>query len=212
MNDRLYLVYRRYSQIERPRRRANERTIFYGWTKSKNVVKAFFAQRSKHKYDVVETDLEEIGEKLSENSLNPDDMIDFIVLHFAGSKESIQFFMTKREMFEAEIRIERYFRDMCNLVTRDKGNTTLLLMYMNLLEYYTDALEFIGFSPPEIDDLNGTDSSYYDLFEESIERAYEESPYDEYERWQEPPGSSANPRAKFVYSIESFIKVLRDDL
>ena len=217
--DRLFLVYRVYSAKERPDTSRDARMVFYGWTYNKNVIKALFTQRDKSKYYVVKTDKEEIGDNYAENMLEYDSMIDYIPLKFASTKEEIKFFTTKEEMQQAEIRIQRMFREMCNLVDRDKGNIILLTLFMNLKDYYAFPLEYIGFQPPEINDLfqsMDAESSLEDI-EDLITDGYSsalQSPYEEIVHSNKIPGLTflGNTYLKILYSVESFIKVLKEDL
>ena len=217
-DDHIYLVYRVYSKKERPD--YNSRIIFYGWTNSKNVIKAFFQQRNKSKYYVCKTSMEELGERFSENNLEYNNFIDYLPLRFVSTGEKINFFMTIDEMHEAEIKIQRYFREKCELVTIDKGKTHLLNLFMNLDDYYVNALEYIGFIPPEINELfpsaNPLEDNIEDI-EDMISDGYDTyygAPAEHLEHLSTPPGISIMDKVytKILYSVESFVKILKEDL
>lgn len=216
-----YLVYRVYSRKERPYASSADRLVLYGWTASKNVINAFFEQRTKKKYKVKKTTDDEILEVLKED-LDPDKMIDFIDLRCAATGENVKFFMTKTELIDTEKMIQHYFQDMCRLVEKDHGKKKLLELYINLDDYYLDAIQYLGFKPPEMDDLFDSveyldsPSSYLDI-DGLIDGAYE-SVYDvprEFDYHQGIiPGLSMmeNVNNKILYSVESFVKVLRDEM
>ncbi len=216
--DNIYLVYRVYSKKERPEHEAREH--FYGWTNNKNVIKAFFQQRDKNKYQVYKTDLEEIGEKFADNNLESNSFIDYLPLKFASTGEEIKFFMTTDEMQEAEVGIQRYFREKCELVTIDRGKTRLLNLFMNLDDYYADALEYIGFIPPEVNELFPTANPLEDNIEDIEDMlsdgydTYYGAPVERTEHLTKAPGLCMLDKVymKILYSVESFVKVLRKEL
>lgn len=220
-----YIVYRIYSKKERPER--VERSIFYGWTHSKDIVKIFLKQRNKKKYKVLKMTDEEVIYNIpnSDETITYDTMIDFVKLRSAKTAEEIYFFTTLREMKEAEINIQRIFHNMSSIdKIKDKGDgRNYLNMIFNLDDYYLSALFYIGYRPPEIDVLfpsaSETDnfSTLYEV-EESIEDAYSgvaEHPIDDLDgRYRNVPGliTIEDVASKLIYSIESFVMVLKDDL
>lgn len=218
-NDHIYLVYRVYSKKERPDYN-NNRITFYGWTNNKNVIKAFFQQRDKSKYRVYKTCMEELAERFSENNLESNNFIDYLPLRFVSTGEKINFFMTVDEMQEAEIKIQRYFREKCELVTIDRGNTILLNLFMNLDNYYADALEYIGFIPPEMNDLFPTANPLEDNIEDIEDLisdgydTYYGAPVERLDHLSTAPGISMMDKVytKILYSVESFVKILKEDL
>jgi hypothetical protein len=213
-----YLLYRVYSKKERPDINSNGRIIFYGWTNNKNVVKAFFQQRDKSKYRVYKTNLEELGEKFSENDLESNNFIDYLPLKFVSSGEKINFFLTMNEMQETEVRIQRYFREKCELVVIDEGKTNLLNLFLNLDDYYADALEYIGFIPPEINALfPSVDQLVDDDIEYNISLGYDiyyGAPVERSKHLSTAPGLNMVDKVymKILYSVESFVKILKEEL
>lgn len=220
-----YLIYRAYSEKERPGSSPRDRIVFYGWTSGKSVVKAFFEQRDKKKYKVrkiLEEDMDREVKGYIDGELDFQYLIDFIKLKSSSTGEDVQLFMTGNELKQAEIKIQEYFRDLAGLVERDNGKTRLLELYINLDDYYLDPLQYIGFNPPEMDALfdsveyRESDDYAYSI-EGLIESRYESAydvPSETYVHTGLIPGFSAMPAVsnKILYSIESFIKVMKEDL
>jgi len=220
-NEKLYIIYRVYNKKDRPDNDVGP--ILYGWSNNKNVVKAFMNQRDKNKYYVEKMSDANINEIMegSYNDLDVNNMIDYIKLRSSKTHEEICFFMTSNEMQEVEKRIQRYFRDLCS-ISNIIGNGKYLEMYMYLDRYYIDALELIGYRPPEISVICQS-ADYRDDpgdivgITMLIEDAYSGvniSPSEIFEHRNKLPGLSTlyDISSKILYSIESFIKVMIDDL
>lgn len=220
-----YIVYRVYKKSERPE--VSERYMFYGWTESKSVIKVFLKQRNKKKYEVLKMTDEEVIFNIpnSDEVITYDTMIDFVKLRSAKTDEEIYFFTTLTEMKEAEISIQRLFHDMSSIdKIRDKGDgRNYLNMIFNLDDYYLSALFYIGYRPPEIDVIFPSASeldNFSTLYEveESIEDAYSgvaDHPIDDMDgRFRNIPGllTIEDVASKLIYSIESFVMVLKDNL
>ena len=60
LTDERYMIYRTYTPQERPDLR--DRVVFYGWTRSKHIRKAFLKQRDPKKYRWYHFSDEEIAE------------------------------------------------------------------------------------------------------------------------------------------------------
>lgn len=212
-----YLIYRIYSRDERPD--DDERARFYGWTRSKSMMKGFISQRNKKKYKIIKADEEEIAKVFSEEVDDANVMLDFVKLKSAATHEEIYFISTMNELCEAEKQIQRMFIDQASLSEID-GNGDYLQMFINLDPYYADALYYIGFRPPEVD-IMFPSADYHDNYSDITK--IEELIDDAYEGKYESPGVSRNNQVpglvaiedvanKIYYSIESFVKVLKDDL
>jgi len=222
VSDTKYLVFRTYMENERPDISSpEERIVLYGWTSNKNILKAFFSQRNKDKYRVKKVSTEDLAYYYSDTDLSMDIMIDFLTLKIASTGEEIEFFITKHEMMETEKKIQAYFRNLSSIVDRGKCGIKHLNMFNNLDEYYADALLYLGFEPPEIEalyDVCGYHecTSSEDMINMEIEGAYSmyDYPEEEYHRKDEIPGLSTFtlPAKKILYSLESFIMILREDL
>jgi hypothetical protein len=193
----------------------------YGWTDSKPVLEAFFEQRDEKKYAIFKMKYEEIAKKFPDEDLPKEEQIDFIKLKSVQTGQEILLFMTLSEMGEAVKRILRLFVELsslCNLEIKDQGKDVryFMMLIMNLKDKYKDALEYIGYRPPEID-------AYYDSItgtredenNETIDIAIAEAVHPRARRDPgEIPGASAldDVADKILYSLEAFIKVLREDM
>lgn len=214
-----YMVFRIYTADERIN--PDSRAIFYGWTRSKNVLKGFFTQRSRNKYKVIKMTDESIARDFSEDTTDFDTNIDILKIKSVKGDEVV-LFATSREIHQAEIDIQRMFHESCSLENiNGKGN--YISMITNLDEYYGSALSYIGYRPREFDILfQSADprDSYNPLYktEEEINDAYDGlytyPDDDDINRGLHMEGLSAieDVSSRVIYSLESFIKVLKKDL
>lgn len=216
-----FLIYRIYSKKEMSSDNNKYRAVLYGWTENKAVLKGFLEQRNPKKYRSIKITSEDIEEKFSENTLDSENRIDILKLKSVTSKNDISFFTTLKEMREAEIKIQQYFHDLSSL-SDIEGNYNYLDLFCNINDYYKVALEFLGFRPQELDIIFPSASeydSYSNIFktEEQIESCYDEFVvYDDTDTkvFNKLPGLSAidDVANKILYSLESFVKILVDDL
>lgn len=194
----------------------------YGWTMHKTVVKAFMRQRTKGKYNVVKMYEDEIEEMYSESPLSIENMIDEFIFPMASSNgDKVVILSTKSEMYETEVRIQKYFRELPKLL-EDGDDMHIIELFLNLKEYYSDALEFIGFRPMEIESLFGSDTyiaceNSIELIKDEIEDAYISDQINEYRtanHSRDLPGLSklTEPYSRVLYSLEAAIKVLKEEL
>lgn len=215
-----YLVYRVYSKEERPD--IEDRHILYGWSTSKSIIKAFRKQRNKDKYRVIKMTNDDIIRTFSEEIDDTDAMIDFIKLKSAKTHEVVYLFMTLNEMRETEKKIQKMFLNQASLDSIP-GDGNYLELFMNLDDYYADALFFIGYRPREVDILFPSadprdDYASVDRIEQQIDQAYEELygfPQEELRRTTDNVIGLSNIEDvanKICYSVESFIKVMREDM
>lgn len=212
------MIFRVYTKDER--RDPDTRAIFYGWTRNKSVLKGFFSQRDKKKYKVIKMTDEFIAEQFSEDNTDQDTCIDILKIKTIEGEE-VSLFATSREIHQAEIDIQRLFHDKSSL-ENIKGNGNYISMLLNLDEYYSSALELIGYRPMEVDILFQSadpNDSYNGLYktEEEIHDAYDgiyTYPDDNEERGLRVEGLSSieDISSRVIYSLESFIKVMKDDL
>ncbi len=220
MKDYKYLVFRVYTEKERPAASSSERIVFYGWTRNKSVLKAFLEQRTKGKYKFKKLYDEDIAYYYSEDITDESTMIDILELHFSKTGETAKMFMTAKEMKEGEKAIQRMFREQASTFkcSEDGSKWVYLNMFVNLIDYYAEALDFLGYRPPELNNLEDTlVASEEDEVEEMIEMAYNgvfDHPEEVYEPDYKPKGLSAigDVAHKILYSVESFVKALREDL
>lgn len=217
--DDRYLVFRYYSPDEGSDIHYQDRTVFYGWTDHKPVLKAFMAQRSESKYlvkklpklEVTEMVEHGIHEEIDESNR----MIDFIKLKSSISGEEFILFMTGYEMEETEKQIQSAIRSFASIDMFEQYDAEdeyrLVNIFSNLKDRYADSLYYIGFRPRELDSLFAED--------ECEDNGY--TVIDQISSGYSKKNSSHDPRgtkellddfSKIIYSLESFIKVMRQDM
>jgi len=210
---KIYAVLRYHSEKEWKHSDPKDRYVLYGWTKDKKILDAFFSQRSKNKYVVKKFDQEEIKFEYTDE-FYPEDMIDYIELPLASTGEKYPLFITKHELIQAETMIIRMMTDAARLVERADGKTNLLELYHNLDNDYKDALEFLGFVPPELEAIFDSVKNQEDEISELIETCFETYPQEMYARIDKPYGIDMMPNVwqQVIFSLEAFIKVLREEM
>lgn len=226
--EKLYLIFRVYSKKEQPK--LEYRSKFWGWTIDKNILKAFLSQRDKKKYKVITQITEEATEefkRMVDNNgyLDRDHMLDIIKLRSAANGKIMNIFSTSGELYQYEIGIQKRMKELSSLsaINGIKGSgINILELFVNLNDEYADALYRIGYRPPDIDILG--DNAFYgageldDDIEEQIGDAYcgyNESPSELAEGFHKQPPGLANledPAHMILYSVESFIMILKEDL
>jgi hypothetical protein len=195
-----------YSADERNYSLHNSR--LYGWTHNKSILKAFLRQRDQNKYSTEKHSEDEISEMFSENRLFSENMIDYINVRSAASGEEFMLFTTLQELNECEHRIRRYFEDLSSftyLKTKGEKIPYYVNMVLSLREDYLDALSAIGYNPKEINILYDDAESEYDY---RMDNAFDMD--SGHIVWN--PLDDIKHSTRFIYSLESFIKVLKDDL
>ncbi|MCM1233262.1 MAG: hypothetical protein NC489_24355 [Ruminococcus flavefaciens] len=221
MADKRYLVYRLYTKKERED--PNQRTVLYGWTHSKSVLKAFLSQRDEKKYGYIRIEEEDIGKYFDENVDDTDIMIDRIKLKSAKTGEEVVFFSTMNEVRQAEIDIQKYFRKLASFESIEGNDADIYVkMIIHLDKFFASALFFLGYRPQDIDIMfpsadEHDDFSGYSADEQSINFAYNsisQYPREEYKSIDHPLGLDTMNAvsSKILYSIESFVRVLVNEL
>lgn len=205
-----YLVFRVPTYEEQHRDRAIPH--LWGWTVSKAVIRVFKRQRDQSKYSIVVMDNEKVAREFSENELSQDMMIDYVELGDTTTGEMIPFFTTKVELQEAEVKIQRLITEFSSFERLNEDPTPYVNIMMNLNQYYQDLLEFIGYCPREMKDLFPSDDE--DSIEDSIYDAYSNSDYIRENELHNVPGSHTIEKLsnRVIYSLQSFVMVLKDDL
>ena len=188
-----YIVLRCYSSLERPEDTADERIILYGWSCSKAVIKAFISQRSKEKYRITKILKSVLEERFPNIDLCKDNKIDMVELYSSNNGNKYKILMTQKELDEVKGKIVSMFKDYSNLVSIHNGDTNILELFLNLKKPYTRALEYLGFDTSTAYTYDSDDS--YDRYEEYDINRYSSSVFD-----------------KIIYSIESFIMVMKNDM
>lgn len=219
LKDAKYLIFRKYTKEEREDRR--DRDIFYGWTDSKIVKNGFLSQRTKSKYYAVKMYDEDIAQYYSEDVL--DDSSFIIMLRMPSAKhpgQEVNIFTTRNEEKQAEINIQEMLRDATRLDKLGGDLNKLVQIFIHIDDWYADALDFIGYRPPELESMFPSITGDDDLTstERDIENAYDGSydvPSESYSGISRNlPGLATlqDDAKKILYSIESLVKALRDDL
>lgn len=209
-----YVVFRIYTSKERPEVR--ERSRVYGWTSSKKVLKAFMEQRDDKKYAVRKVPQEQLASKLK---IFDDEteilMIDFIKINSAQTGEEFHLFMNESEKDEVEKRVVRIFDELCSIDNIKGDIDTYVNMIVHLEEKYYDALFYLGYRPKEIEAKFDTAGEFVT---ERDYAYYEGMPPEEYYYGSSESErnlritSSGDISTKIIYSLESFVKAMRNDL
>jgi hypothetical protein len=197
----------------------------YGWTESKKIAWAFMKQRSPNKYKVVKMTSEQIAEMFSETIMESSNQLDYFKIRSAKTGDEVVFFTTMEEMNEAETKIQRYFRELPHLIEHADGREEVVHLFVRLKNKFAEALDFIGFRPPEVELLYDRDDWVGDDGEGSIEgicdvieQAYADKTIDEYRNgWdcnKRPLSASATSDVytKLIISLESFIMILKEEM
>lgn len=220
--NKVYLIYRIYSQEEIEENKHVSR--YYGWTRFKEVAKAFTSQRDKKKYKVIEKEYingDDLYDGINGIDLIDDRyMINYIKLESSKSDLEVTFLTTQDELHESEIKIQRMMIDEASLESIDKlkgSGIKVLELFINLKEKYSDLLYFIGYRPRDLEAIFSRVASSEDEIEHQIDLAYDgyaESPQEDPCYIPSPPGLAIldDISMKVIYSLEAFIKVLREDL
>lgn len=208
-----YMVFRVYPLDEIPDPELS--CVFYGWTRSKAIAKAFLRQRAKSKYRIRRLDIEELqdlAQPLFDDS-EEQVMIDFVKLRSAKSHEEVFILTTARELMMSEIRIQKMLNEASSLKTVDADITECVYILSNLKEKYADALYNIGFRPPEMESMYPSEDGFTVLDETSEAIEYEYRNHSKSNKGLDIFQTSSDDLfSKSVYSLENFIRVMKDDL
>lgn len=219
---KVYLIFRIHTKDEcfDP----NNRASYFGWTTLKKVLKAFLQQRSKEKYNYTVKLYDNIKYKIDNISgieyLDDRYMINFIKLRSSKSDGEYTFLTTASELQETEKRIQKMMKDKASLESipgiKNSG-IKILELFINLKPKYANILYYLGYRPKDFESLFPDSESYDNDVDQAIDDAYDgfaEFSQEECNYIPEPPGLSTleDISNKILYSIEAFIKVLREDL
>ena len=218
MDERIYVIFRVYK--DEPKR-----NHVYGWCEIKEIGKAFMKQRTPGKYKMVKMTSEDLAKYFSESSMELSNQIDRYMIDSVHSSDPITFFSTADEMKEAEANIQRYFRELPQLIERADGRSEVVELFIHLKEKYAIALDYLGFRPPEVEAIYDRDDWVGDADETSIEgivdtidNAYTEKVIEEYKSGRSvnryPAGLDylRDEYAKMILTLESFVIVLKEEL
>lgn len=194
-----YMIYRVYSKIEHPDENLSERTVFYGWTFYKDLVKIFFKQRDKSKYQVIKLDDEEIAEDYGD-APSADTRLDTLVLRSVQTNEKVYIITTDKELGQYESKVHELFKDLSSLEVI-KGDGNYIDMIYNLVGKYKIALDFLGYTPREFEYIFPPSVSDTEEFESELQMKHNGD-----------ISSLTKVIDKITISVESFIKVMKDDM
>jgi len=205
-----YLIYRVYGKKERPD--IKENAVIYGWTSSKKMLKAFLQQRDEKKYSIFKMDKDQIGEIFHHNDLPEEKMLSILKVKSSSSGEKFALFITPSELQECEKKIQKLFDDLCSLQSVKCSNREQMY-YLNLIIHlkkkYFDALEYIGYSPPELDILFPSADDMNDRYYEGMDY---KCGYKDFGNIVPGMTAVADTSRLIIYSLESFIRVMKEDL
>ena len=213
-SDKNYYIIYRVSELH-----PNEAHI-HCWTNTKRIAKAFLQQRDRKKYRMRKISLDEIGESHGENDFPFDTQINCVKLKSSQTGDDFILFMPIYELNHAEKNIQRMMIDQTSLIRNpdiEKNLIYFVTMLVNLDQVYQDALEFIGYRPTEVDYIFDQVSSRVDDLCDTIDLAYGEN-YNPREYIHDMndkiPGLSMieDVSKQILYSLESFIKVMKHDM
>lgn len=208
MDNIYYIIYRIYK---------NRDEHYFGWTTDKNVLKGFIKQRSSKKYGFVRITEDEIEDKVpnTNGELSKSLMINYIKLRSSRTGEEFIIFSTMSELREYEVKTHEFVQLLTALDTIDESRISFYVnLVLNLKQKYYDSLNYIGYRPKEIEELY--DSMKGEEYYERIGDVYECMPCEEYYNMplDRMPGLSVldDVSDKIIYSIESFIKIMKDHM
>lgn len=187
----------------------------YGWTFDKKILKTFLTQRSKNKYKALRANYDDILELFSEQ-VDGSGMytIDWMDLPSNQTGENIRLFLTANEKIVAEKAIKKMLRDMSALDRIHGEIEDYVEMVVNLEEKYFEALEFIGFRPKELEAIfDSIEENSMIGFNCDTGAYYDMSPEEFYQSHNLSSGDATNPVFdKILWSLEAFVRVMKDDL
>lgn len=194
----------------------------YGWTFSKSVLKSFLKQRNE-KYRFFKVDKSDLEKIFNADGTLSASMINEVQLKSVSTGTDFNLFLTLDELRNDEKLIQRLVRDEAKFVkvtSKCEQLLELVHMFTHLKTNYASALYFLGYRPAEVESLLNSLTETNEI-DEIIDSAYEESwlPPNLYNSIL-PSEPSKLPSfnlmtdyyTKVIYSLESFIKILSNDL
>ena len=196
----------------------NHKDPIYAWTNNKKMVKWFIEQRNHKKYRVIKARYIDIERKFSEYS-NQIALykLEFMKLKSAKDGKFYYFITTANELKE----YESHCQDMFSyLSSAEKIDNNRIEYFMNILgnfeKKYADALNMIGYIPKELESLFPGGEDSLDWINHGIDASYEDMDVEEFRKTRNLPGiensSEDDIYRKIIYSMESFIRIMKDDM
>ena len=205
---RVYAIYRnRFRTKEDP---------IYGWTESKSTARMFLKERKKKKYTIMKSRYKELQKRFSEF----EDQLDryrLDLIRFKSSKDGKDYYLisTLNELKSYEMNCQDLFRYMSSTEKIDPNRIEYFLdLIANIQKEYASALNVIGFVPREFESLFPGGEDSMEWVQHGIDSIYEDIDIREYHKHYEMPGRVATNEIymRIIYSLESFIRVMKEDL
>lgn len=177
----------------------------YGWTHSKDILKIFLKQRNKN-YKWKKLEYSSIDE------LDNDNRINYVILPSAKMNKEIKLFITLRELYDLAIYIHNLFSAECSFENYENPDGVVDI-FLLLKEKYLKALKLIGFEPIEVKIRCHEYPCTEDDFVECLDQAYQYIDFiSDGLTFDHMIPYSINGFHQYIYSLETFIMVLRDKL
>ena len=209
MDDKIYyLIYRQEDDTNN--------FTFHSWTSNKFIAKAFLTQRNPKKFRLIKVRRNEFNKLSNQISDIEIRMIDYLKIASSKTGEFITLFISKEDLRETEIKIQRLFSSKCNfkLNFHKEEITYMANLYLNLKKEYIEALDIIGYHPEEISELFPNCNDWEEIAVDQIENIYSFLfNGTNYEHTDYIPGilGLSTVASKIIYSLESIVKVMKDD-
>jgi hypothetical protein len=186
----------------------------YGWSHSKSVVNAFLKQRNPKKYviDKMVITADKSGAYSKRGlvdtrylDLSDPIMLNILPLKSCNTGETVKLFTTSDEQIRIVSDIDSMFDQLRSFDrVEDTSIAHLVNIYKSIKPKYINALEWIGYNPTEISYLYDTVDDIYN--EINFGQDYIDESDDEIDK------GGLNLIKAMFYSLESVIKVLKDEL
>lgn len=177
----------------------------YGWTHSKDILKIFLKQRNKN-YKWKKLEYSSIDE------LDNDNRINYVILPSAKMNKEIKLFITLRELYDLVIYIHNLFSAECSFENYENPDAVVDI-FLLLKEKYLNALKLIGFEPIEVKIRCHEYPCTEDDFAECLDVAYQYIDFiSDGMAFDHMIPYGINGFNRYIYSLETFIMVLRDKL
>lgn len=197
----------------------------YGWTYDKNILKLFLKQRNDN-YKAVKSSKNEVEKIFNRYEDKDSTMIDMIILKSASTGTEVKLFTTLYELQNCEKLIQRMINNQSRLIRISDNYTDIekyVKMILNLKDHFYDALYFIGYRPEEIVavynsvcELNEVENIIDENYNELRilkKLSKEDSKLGGIDRnYLCSTNLLPDTYMKIIYSLESFIKVLINEL
>lgn len=185
--------------------RGNE---LYGWTHSKDILKIFLKQRNKkYKWKKLEYS--------SKDDLSDNNCINYVIVPSSKMNKEVKLFTTLDELCDTEKCIHILFNKACSFKDYEDSNA-VVNMFLLLKEKYLYALKLIGFEPAEVkgrcNEYPATDYDIESIIDDLYGLAWMINGKMVYDHRIPGAGYFTDNFHQSIYSLESFIKVLKDEL